>query len=588
MSDNSPSQWAPGLADTFTYQIDVVATRRALEAEEKRAQKAEKAFKDMAASPWWKLTSAPRSIVAKRKNRKQKAAVRKEVGGGATSTLPPTQSVRMREDALVRRLQTVLVEFDVAPDSAPPPDLATQLLRMANLLTEHPKDKSLAWLTYIAFVARYPTSEDVLRFSTDVQVDGAPTAIAELLKLNSERAHSWSLNADLELLRSVVVEPSFAAGNQYHTGIQRVIREIVPRWAKGSDVVLMIWGRASGSFRPPTVAERWRIMEFKADEANAPGATEKPSPTHIAVPWRTTVITPEPTFPMERGEALACMADWSNNELACIYYDFIPYIYPESFRQETLGAKSAYIPVLRTSARVSAISRTIQRDVLGYAESFRNSGFPAPEVACHVLPIEALDLPADEYLANIPRVVGVPGLPVVLSVASIEPRKNHIMTMRAAERLWREGVSFQLVIIGWGAWRAEGAMAEFERLQQKGRPIRMIRRADEALLWTAYRKAAFSVYISLVEGYGLPAAESIAAGTPVVLSDVGSMAEIGEGGGALMVDPRDLDSVADAMRTLLTDEAALNELRESARNRPQSTWDDYATATWQWLVHGTP
>lgn len=589
MSDDKPSQWAPGLADTFTYQVEVVSTKRALDAEKKRADKAEKGLKDMAGSPWWKLTAKPRRLVAKRRARKQQTKSKSvQVGAERDPNLVPDEWVQARERALKQRLQAVLREYDVASTDEEVPNLAAQLSRIAVLLDDKPKEKPLAWLSYIAIVAKYPTSEDVLRFSTDVQVDGAPAAIAQLLRINTERPNTWSLNAELELIRDVVVDPTLTAQRAFHTGIQRVVRETVPRWAAKNPVKLMIWANPSEAFRPPTEAEAWRTLEFEPRQTNVPGGTNRVIPTTIYVPWKTMVIAPEPTSPIRRAEALACLADWSGNQLSSLYYDFIMYIFPEAFRDESRVKLSDYIPAVRTSVRVSAISDSVAHDLRHYAATIANSGMREPQVDAQILPVEALQMPEEEYLANIPRVVGIPGLPVVLSVASIEPRKNHIMTMRAAERLWREGVQFQLVIIGWGAWRAEGVLEEFERLQQKGRPIRMIRRADESLLWTAYRQASFSVYISLVEGYGLPAAESIAAGTPVVLSNVGSMAEIGAGGGALMVDPRDLDDVAGAMRTLLTDDVALRELQNAARNRPQASWDDYATATWNWLVDGVP
>lgn len=587
MSENEPAKWAVGLADAFTYQTDVVTTQRALDAERKRADAAEKRLNNITASRWWRLSSRARNRV-KRTAAKNAKTVRTTVGTTEDPSMPTAEWVRQREDALTRRLHVVLVEFGVATSSIEQSQsLAEQLEVMARLLGERPKDRPLAWLTYVAVVAKYPTQEDILRFSTDVQVDGPAAALAQLLRINSERKNSWGLTADLELLRDVVIEPTLTSQRTFHTGIQRVVRETVPRWASKHPIQLMIWGAGSEAFRPPSTAERWRIMEFKPREVSVPGADVKFVPTAIQVPWRTTVIAPEPTGPIKRAEALACMAEWSGNDLATIYYDFIMYLFPEAFRDESRVTLSDYIPAVRTSKRVSGISETIADDLRHYGETMRNAGLRPPDVAGQVLPVEAVNISDSDYAANLHRVVGVPGLPVVLSVSSIEPRKNHIMTMRAAERLWQEGIQFQLVIIGWGAWRAEGALEEYERLQQKGRPIRVIRRAEEVLLWTAFRVAAFTVYISLVEGYGLPAAESIAAGTPVVLSNVGSMAEIGAAGGARMVDPRDLDQVADTMRELLTDESALAALTDEARQRPQSTWDDYADKTWNWLVDGT-
>ncbi|NQU37957.1 MAG: glycosyltransferase, partial [Actinobacteria bacterium] len=179
-----------------------------------------------------------------------------------------------------------------------------------------------------------------------------------------------------------------------------------------------------------------------------------------------------------------------------------------------------------------------------------------------------------------------PGLPLVLSVGSIEPRKNQIMALRAAERLWNEGQEFQLLFIGWNAWNTEAFEEKVAALQAAGKHVRIVRSASDDMLSAAYRAARFSVYVSIAEGHGLHPAESLAAGTPVVLSDIGSMRETGSAGGAEMVDPRDLNGVVDAMRLLLTDDSRLAALTAQISHRPQRTWDDYAAETWDWLING--
>ncbi len=96
--------------------------------------------------------------------------------------------------------------------------------------------------------------------------------------------------------------------------------------------------------------------------------------------------------------------------------------------------------------------------------------------------------------------------------------------------------------------------------------------------------ARFSVFPSLLEGFGLPVAESLASGTPVITSRYGSMAEIARGGGALLVDPRDVDDLERQMRRLLTDDELLERLRDEARSRDFGTWDQYAHDVWSFLV----
>ncbi|MDP3971688.1 MAG: glycosyltransferase, partial [Candidatus Nanopelagicales bacterium] len=118
------------------------------------------------------------------------------------------------------------------------------------------------------------------------------------------------------------------------------------------------------------------------------------------------------------------------------------------------------------------------------------------------------------------------------------------------------------------------------------RPVRVISEASEELLWSAYQLARFTVFVSITEGFGLPAAESIASGTPVLLSGHGSMREIGEGGGAHFVNPHVQAEVTAGMRLLLTDDEYVKQLAEQARNRQLPTWDQYAADTWNWLVKG--
>jgi len=174
--------------------------------------------------------------------------------------------------------------------------------------------------------------------------------------------------------------------------------------------------------------------------------------------------------------------------------------------------------------------------------------------------------------------------PMVLVVGVHAPRKNHVAVLEASERLWRAGYRFELLLMGGNTWRAEGYFdAYVERLQREGRPLRIERRVSETALWTAYAQARFTVFPSLIEGFGLPVAESLAAGTPAITSGYGSMAEIALGGGVLTVDPRDVDDLEAQMRRLLEDDKLLDRLRAAARDRDMGTWSSYAGSVWSFF-----
>jgi glycosyltransferase involved in cell wall biosynthesis len=199
------------------------------------------------------------------------------------------------------------------------------------------------------------------------------------------------------------------------------------------------------------------------------------------------------------------------------------------------------------------------------------------------LPAEA-ETPTPEDLADARERFLVPGLPLVLVVGSHEPRKNHLAVLHAAERRWRAGDRFSLTFIGGNSWGSAGFSRRLAELQALGRPVETASRVPDRLLWAAYRLARVTVFPSLNEGFGLPVAESLASGTPVITSAYGSMREIADGGGALLVDPRDDTTIAAALHRVLEDDALHTSLVSAARARPHRTWDDYAADVWELLT----
>jgi glycosyltransferase involved in cell wall biosynthesis len=177
-----------------------------------------------------------------------------------------------------------------------------------------------------------------------------------------------------------------------------------------------------------------------------------------------------------------------------------------------------------------------------------------------------------------------PGVPMVLCVGTHEPRKNHLALLHAAELLWRDGVRFSLVFVGGRSWNDERFSNELAIAQASNRPVDSVKTMSDSMLWAAYRVARCMVFPSLNEGFGLPVAEALACGTPVVTSRYGSMAEIAADGGALLVDPRNDHDIAAKLRTLLTDDEVHQRLSAEARARPSRTWEQYANEVWSALA----
>jgi glycosyltransferase involved in cell wall biosynthesis len=98
----------------------------------------------------------------------------------------------------------------------------------------------------------------------------------------------------------------------------------------------------------------------------------------------------------------------------------------------------------------------------------------------------------------------------------------------------------------------------------------------DAQLAAAYRGADLVLFASLHEGFGLPVVEAQASGTPVITSTTTSLPEVA-GNGAVLVDPRSTESIADAIERVLSNESLHTALvREGLRNAARFTWEGTA------------
>lgn len=164
---------------------------------------------------------------------------------------------------------------------------------------------------------------------------------------------------------------------------------------------------------------------------------------------------------------------------------------------------------------------------------------------------------------------------VVLYVSSLDPRKNHLTLFTAVERLWDAGISFELQLIGRATNISRNIVNRLKALQRGGKPVRWLRHVDDEALLRAYRDCRFTVYPSLMEGFGLPIAESLWHGKPCVCGGNGALGEVAQGGGCLIVDQTDPGALAEGIKTLLQDRQLYARLCDEARARKFRSWSDY-------------
>jgi glycosyltransferase involved in cell wall biosynthesis len=143
--------------------------------------------------------------------------------------------------------------------------------------------------------------------------------------------------------------------------------------------------------------------------------------------------------------------------------------------------------------------------------------------------------------------------PYILSVCTIEPRKNLTRLLQAYEQIRdRRKERFQLIFVGGLGWRYEEFLRRLEGSKWRGDIVMTGYVADWELA-VLYHNATVFAYPSLYEGFGLPILEAMGCGVPVVTSMISSMPEVG-GDCAYYCDPYSIESIMQALETVLFDE----------------------------------
>ena len=491
-----------------------------------------------------------------------------------SSTTAPVTSA-----ALAQRLRVAagaLLPEPPTPTGEVWTDAAVLLEQLVRFVARDPRPEYL-WLLYVAVSTTFPTPDELSACAREFELrtpDQAMFYLLDAVLANTRQCGDPELEIEL-VTGGVLVEVDFSSRHDIHTGIQRVVRSTVPRWHRDHDLRLVAWTPGRAALRTLAEPETARILRWGDDDD-----IDDRHPSHIVyrlvVPWRSVVVLPEVPA-LDTCSRLTALAESSGNRVVAIGYDCIPVVSADLVPIAEPNRFVRYLTVVKYLHRVAGISVSATAEFRGFADMLGTQGLPGPTVVECALPVDAADTAAIEK--------SVSAVPSILCVGSFEPRKNQLALLYAAETLWREGLRFELRFVGGGGWGGEFPTM-VRRLVRAGRPVTVSTAIDEDELRAAYRGAWFTVFTSVHEGYGLPVAESLALGTPVVTTNYGSTAEIGLHGGTVQVDPRDDQALIDAMRMLLTDPEQLAKLREEIRLRPARSWDDYAREVWDALVPG--
>lgn len=230
-------------------------------------------------------------------------------------------------------------------------------------------------------------------------------------------------------------------------------------------------------------------------------------------------------------------------------------------------------PSIAAASVVGTVSETSRHDIMALLSvpPERTAVFsPAAHPSCGVsTPEEVTAARARHGLAR----------PYLLTVGTLEPRKNLTTLLRAFDRLGLTLPDYDLVIVGARGWLDRHVLRQIEQ-RAGSRRVRWLGYVPESDLVALYTGADLFVLASTWEGFGLPVLEAMACGAPVVASDIPALREVG-GDAVRFVLPNDDGLLAEALRQALGDPVAQARARAAGRARAAKfSWRQAAEAVW--------
>ncbi len=230
-------------------------------------------------------------------------------------------------------------------------------------------------------------------------------------------------------------------------------------------------------------------------------------------------------------------------------HDLIQISHPEFVHEAaTLTFRRALVEALMLANGILTNSEFVAEDVRQFMRERMNFELPVKAVplATELAPLSRKGLALSQAVRD------VLAEPYILSVSTIEVRKNHMYMVRIWEKLIKSQVPNipNLVFVGKIGWDIKHFLDYVEGSDQLGGRLRILSGVNDFELSELYSHAKFTMFPSFVEGFGLPVGESLAYGKPCISSDRASMPEVG-GKFARYVNPDDVNDGYNLVRELV-------------------------------------
>ena len=373
----------------------------------------------------------------------------------------------------------------------------------------------------------------------------------------------------------LIIDVTNSTRDPANSGVIRVTRRFSRELQRCEDPLFVIWDNVAGRYVLPTREEFAQLGQFNgplltSEQRLSPSASMRVGLEQALErsgrrePWMIfTETMMEVRFKAIRGYVRSL-----DLRTAAIFYDAIPVLRPDLCNDETRNNHRDYMLGLAECDVAVPISNYSGQCLAEFWQTERVTGCA---ISVNLLPGEfggssRVDVPASDS----PTVQ-------ILCVSTLEPRKNHRRLVEACLLLEQTHpeLDWTLTLVG-NKYAGAFEIADWiQEVSGRNPRVRWLGVVDDATLHKLYGEAAFTVYPSIIEGFGLPILESIWHGRPCICSQAGVMAELAQEGGCLPTDVQDVHTLSEAIATLLRDNGLRHKLSQQAAGRKLKTWREY-------------
>ncbi len=239
----------------------------------------------------------------------------------------------------------------------------------------------------------------------------------------------------------------------------------------------------------------------------------------------------------------------SNCRKIITIYDLIPVKFPVFFGNREDSLIRGCLESITESDFISCISESTKKDLLQYDTNISEEQVSVIHLAadknkfyhCH-----------NHQLINaVHQKYNIPAAPYLLSVCTLEPRKNlpHVIRCFLKTIQAKDISDLNLVLVGTPGWQFDEIFAELDQNADLRQRIIFTGFVPDEDLAPLYSDALAFLYLSIYEGFGLPPLEAMQCGTPVITSNTSSLPEVvGEAG--IMISPDDINGLCNSIYDL--------------------------------------